>query len=569
MNIRAAKAAPWPGVALGLLVSPIVPAAQPALPPAVEPGQVERQLQLPPQPQPPPARPRVTTPALSDQAPPDAEQIRIQVTRIDLGGPAHFFNDLPLPETSSLNGKEVPLTDIYGMARKLTTYYRNAGYILTSVRVPPQTIAGGVVKLEILEGYLSDVILQGARVRPGLFAAARRALLAERPLRGESLERFLLLFNDIPGMTARGILRAAPADPGASELIVQVYQPRVALQFDGSNRGSTYQGPNQFRVSASLNSALGLSESTTLRYLQAQSKKELSLLSLSHAIRLTASGLDLNLMASRSDGAPDLQAALGGFPLETASTQVRAELGIPLVRTRTGNLRSRVAVSLHDGESEIGGERLSSDRISAARLGIAWDAADRRAGVNVLDLELSKGLPIFGASRPGAPDASRPGGDPRFWKANLYAARLQSLSRGFSVLLAASSQYAFENLLSPEEFAVGGEQFGRAYDPSELVGDSGWAAKLELRHTARFRTSVDYTFYAFGDRGSVHRRLAPSESGGPKRDSAASLGGGVRFTLQGWLTGYVEGAAPVDKEVTAKGNRKTRVFGGLQMAYEF
>lgn len=568
MSLRGRTAWQLAVLAASFLVLPAF-AQAPVVPPGAEPGRVEQQLQRLPEPAPPPDRRRVAPPRLTEQAPADAKEIRIAVSRVDLAGPAYFFRNELLPKIDSLNGSEVSLAKVYGLAGELTDHFRNAGYILTSVRVPPQTITNGVVRLEILEGYLSDVILQGARVRAGLFADARRALLAERPLRSESLERFLLLFNDLPGVAARGFLRASPDQPGASELIVQVGQPRANLQLGGSNRGSNYQGPNQYRLTASLNSVLGLSESTTFQYLQAQRANELQLFSVSNTTRLTASGLDLDLSASVSSGAPDLGAALGGFPLETDSRQLRAELGIPLVRTRTSNLRTRLALTWHDGESTIGGERFSADTLSAVRLGATWDWSDPRAGVNVLDVELGKGIGAFGASQPGAGDASRPGGDPRFWKATLYAARLQSLSHGFSALLAVSGQYAFENLLSPEEFAFGGEQFGRAYDPSELVGDSGWAGKLELRHTGQLGASLGYTLYAFGERGAVHRRFDASEGDGDSSESATSMGGGLRLTWRGWLTGYVEGVKPTDRPLSAYGTKKARAFGGVQLTYGF
>lgn len=540
----------------------------PAVPPGAEPGQAQRQLQQLPE----PSRavvPRPTPPRLTDAAPANADDILVNVSRVNLTGPADFFTDVEFPPSDSLNGREVPLSAIYALAAEMTAYYRNAGYILTSVRVPPQTINNGVVKLEILEGHLSDVILEGGRIRPALFAQAKRRLLSERPLRSNSLERFLLLVNDLPGATAQGVLRPSPDEVGASELIVRVAQPRLNVQLSGSNRGGKYQGPNQYRAAVTLNSALGLSESTTFQYMQAQSADELQLFSLSHTARLTASGLDLTLSASRSTGAPDLDSLEEGFPLETESNQYRVELGVPLVRTRTSNLRSRLAIARHSGETEFDSVRLSADTISSARLGLTWDAADRAAGVNIVDVELAKGIGIFGSSDARSPNASRPGGDPYFWKTTLYAARLQSLTRGFSALVAVNAQYAFENLLSPEEFAFGGEQFGRAYDASELVGDSGWAGKFELRYTTRIGPELGTTFYAFAERGWVYRRLDPTETGIKRRESAISMGGGVRFSFSDWLTGYVEAAAPTHKPVAAYNEKRTRVFGGLQVGYKF
>lgn len=50
---------------------------------------------------------------------------------------------------------------------------------------------------------------------------------------------------------------------------------------------------------------------------------------------------------------------------------------------------------------------------------------------------------------------------------------------GLNPYLAATAQTSFgQSLLSPKQFGVGGSQFGRGYDPSEITGDSGVAGKV-------------------------------------------------------------------------------------------
>jgi len=110
---------------------------------------------------------------------------------------------------------------------------------------------------------------------------------------------------------------------------------------------------------------------------------------------------------------------------------------------------------------------------------------------------------------------------------------------------------------------VGGDEFGRGYDPSELAGDSGEAAKFELRYAGSwpsFRLTA-LTAYGFYDWGQV-RRLDPIDE--LEREHASSAGAGVRFSGEGgaWQ-GYVEFAAPLDHDVAAEGNRDARVFFGL------
>jgi hemolysin activation/secretion protein len=232
-----------------------------------------------------------------------------------------------------------------------------------------------------------------------------------------------------------------------------------------------------------------------------------------------------------------------------------------------GNLSVRGTFSFFNGETDFEGTELSKDRIRAVRVGLAWDAIDAWRGVSLADLELSQGLKGLGASPFGDPLASRAGGRPDFTKVALYAARLQSLAPRWSVLAAVNAQYAFNELLAPEEFAYGGEQFGRAYDAAELLGDSGVAFKIDLRYSARTewalaREVMPYAFYGIG---AVWQRSPPPGQGA--RSSAANVGAGVRVTGERGVSGYLEVAKPLTKIVTEEGNKNARVFVAVQLAF--
>jgi hemolysin activation/secretion protein len=451
----------------------------------------------------------------------------------------------------------------------MSAEYRARGYLLSTVVVPVQRIADGRVRLEAVEGFVSTVRVEGDAVRSGLIDAQRRQLLAHKPARTADLERFLLLLNDLPGITAQGVLRPAPDVRGGSELFVKLQRVALEVGTGANNRGSRLQGPSEIEGFVSLNGVLRANEGTDFRYLAAHPTRELELYALDHVERLTGGGLDLRLSASHSIGEPDIGGVLNGFNLETQTTQGRLELAYPVLRTRTNNVHVRAALTYHDGKTDIVGFPLYKDKISAARVGFSWDGVDALAGVNLLDIEISKGIGAFGASGPDDPFASRPGGDPRFSKATLYAARLQDLSHGFSALFAVNVQDAFTNLLSPEEFAFGGEQFGRAYDPSELVGDSGYAGKVELRYTHDFASRLELTFYTFGETGKIRRRLAPIEASAKREERATDAGGGVRFTFMSFVTGYVEAADSLNHVIAAEGRERTRVFGGLMFQWQF
>jgi hemolysin activation/secretion protein len=142
--------------------------------------------------------------------------------------------------------------------------------------------------------------------------------------------------------------------------------------------------------------------------------------------------------------------------------------------------------------------------------------------------------------------ASRRGGRVDFSKFEALASRMQPLIDRFSALVAVYGQYAFTPLLVPEQCGYGGRVFGRAFDPSELLGDSCWMASLELRYDAAPGATGSLgkdgltplpalQFYGFTDKGKLYRLAVDSVGTSAATFSGASAGGGIRLWWQNYL----------------------------------
>jgi hemolysin activation/secretion protein len=199
--------------------------------------------------------------------------------------------------------------------------------------------------------------------------------------------------------------------------------------------------------------------------------------------------------------------------------------------------------------------------VRALRFGVTADHADAAGGVNLIDLEVSKGIDAFGAS--DADDPRFNGARPDFTRATLYVARLQSLQGEWSLLVAATAQASGDRLPTAEMFGLGGETFLRGFDPSEVIGENGAAAKVELRRNVALGALLA-TAYAFADTGHVRRKVIGSSD---LSATLASWGGGVRFgSASGWR-GYLELAKPLWRNVASQGNRDARVFAGIGVEF--
>ena len=99
-----------------------------------------------------------------------------------------------------------------------------------------------------------------------------------------------------------------------------------------------------------------------------------------------------------------------------------------------------------------------------------------------------------------------------FTKLLLDVTRVQKLARDWSLQISASGQKSNQTLLSSEEFSVGGQRFGRAYDPSEISSSQGAAGSLELQFASPWtpKPLESLQFYAYYDTGRCGAAASPA-----------------------------------------------------------
>jgi hemolysin activation/secretion protein len=130
--------------------------------------------------------------------------------------------------------------------------------------------------------------------------------------------------------------------------------------------------------------------------------------------------------------------------------------------------------------------------------------------------------------------------------------RLQSLFWRFSLLGYVTGQYSFNPLLASEQFAYGGSQLGRGYDPAAIIGDHGLGGTLELRLdtqlNGRFLQTVQpYLFY---DGGRTWNKVTVISI--PTKQSATSAGIGIRFAVNSAISGSLMLTQPLTTKVATE-----------------
>jgi hemolysin activation/secretion protein len=530
------------------------------VPGSVDPGRVINELKkaLDDVPASKQAAPTDMTRTADVEAPAGADKITLILKDINVVG----ANVLPSDKLRSVYadkiGKKITLTEVYAIANAITRLYRDNGYILSRAVVPQQEIGNGVVKIQIVEGFISGYSIQGQTAGADeQIAAYAKQLMSSGTLSAKNLERYLLLMNDLPGVTVRAVLSPSKTTVGGANLTLVTEQKRLEGFGAVDNFGSHYLGEERLTGGLQFNSLFGMTDKVSLSGLWAPDHDELKFFNAGYEQNIGDNGTTLGLSSSYTMTSPTLPDDLGGtLGTNGRAYVISATAQHPFIRSRSTNLTGRVQFDASQNKTLYypGLESIETrDDQRIFRLGGVMSFLDGLAGYNTIDSSLSRGFEFMGASQKGDDKLSRSNGDPSFTKFNLEATRLQRLIGPFTGLLGVTGQYSVDPLLASEEFGMGGSSYGRGYDSSEVTGDSGVAAKVEIA----FNNSIekpylnDYQIYTFYDVGAAWNRDEAATV--DERQSTASVGIGTRLNFNDTVRGDAYLAKPMTRPVSSRG----------------
>ncbi len=512
-------------------------------------------------PAPPATAPGTALPALP---PPGGEVPNRTVRVVDVS--VDGVNAFPAAEiagyTQGLTGAAVPLPKIDAARQAILQHYRSAGYVLSTVSA--NLDAGAHLRFVITEGRIASVKLDGD-IGPAGVQVLRflNQLTKVTPIDSVTLERYLLLAQDVPGVTLRAILQPSTDDPGALNLIAQVSRQAVSGLASFDNRAFVQTGPIEGLGVLDFNSFTEFGEKTEGTYYHTFPNSQ-NFGQIAEELFLGGSGLKLRLYAGHGNAVP----AGGGTSglaedfYHGATNVAGVVLSYPVIRSRQQTLN--VYTSFDALESNVRDGLplaiVSYDSLRVLRLGEDYAMSDLWLGAprpanNVVSVRLSQGLRILGAETNGTGQyAARQGERSDFFKMNFQVSRTQTLFtpfEGSSVALMGllAGQWS-ENILPPaEQFYLGGSQFTRGYYSGQIPGDKALAATVELQFNTGTNLSmwglsadVSTQFYLFYDWGETWQNLSTDFA-----TVVNSAGGGVRLQV----TRYTE----VDFEALARFNR--------------
>jgi len=499
-----------------------------------------------------PVAPSLTTPEPVLPAPAlrlgDDASFSVQAFRIT-GATVFDQNRLAALCAPYLN-RPITVADVEALRQKITRLYIEEGYVTSGAVVPDQTIADGVVTLNIIEGRLTEIQLGGRYRFRDDWAISRLQDEEGAPLNIRRLQERLQLFLQYPRIESINAALIPGARPGEAILRADVIEHSpYSAGFVFSNNRSPSLGPYHGEAFFSAANLVGWGDVLAIRGGLMEGLDEGSI---GYDIALNARDTLLSFWAERSRSHV-VEAPFDRIDLRGKNKTMEIGISHPIVRTLSDEVRLSGTLRRERSDTYLLGEHFSFSPgvvdgvavISALRLSAVWS---RRTLDEVIFARgsINHGLDILGATRnhDGSPDS-------RFNTFQLQGQWVKRLNdRGAQFLLRGDTQLSDSGLLPAEKFELGGIDSIRGYRENILLRDEGLFFSAEYRHPLLRGTlpfgqeqAVESRLFGtvFADWGSAREHKGVSET-------LYSAGVGARWEI-GMTTSLVLYWAPLRKRL--------------------
>lgn len=510
----------------------------------------------------PPQQPTIVPPLTPPEnaAPSPEGGPDLPVKSVEIDGATRYSAEILAEYYQPVIGQTVSAGKIASIADAIQARYRKDGYFLSAARATAAAEDGGVkIRIHVTEGYIADVKIDGDIGPAGTKVYEfLQNLVGVKPVNIEEVERYLLLAQDVPGVSVRAVLRPSGGEPGAVELVAQVARKSVSGLVNFDTRGPKTAGPSEMLVSATADSFTSAGERTELDLFNTPFDSEQIFAQLSVSALVGSEGLMVRGYTGYGITSP-------GDVLRNIGYKGRLNTGgiaanYPLIRSRALTLELTSNFDVFQSEIDLFGPsglraRQANSRLRILRLGEALSfqdtfLGDDMAAANSVTFQVHKALDMFGASANDAQLQPRPGTVSNFVKYSGEIVRVQDLfsvdDYRFALKLAVAGQWTRSILPSSEEFFLGGNQYGRGFFSGEVTGDRALAETAELQINSavpNFITwfddqppNIGLRYYAFFDNGQIWNRTPATPP-----QSVQSAGIGVAMTPYPNFTLTLEG----------------------------
>lgn len=453
----------------------------------------------------------------------------------------------------------VTIGQIETVANKITSFYRERGFILAKAYIPKQQVRDGIVNLTLLLGALGDVNVVNNKLYSSDKLKSTFDDMIGKPVTNAAVEERLYLINSSPGISVEGYFEPG-YQVGDSRLNINVREENnydANLRID--NHGNKDTGKYRLYADYQLNNLLGAADRLNAALLIASSPSNTLYYRLLYGMDLFNPRVKLDVEFSRNQFTVDRSSAINlGVEGDVNVQAISGKYIFKRSRTVNYNVDLRYEDISSDlqlaGITDVG--NASDEKLKNISLNYNFDfLQDKENRLHQGNIKLLSGSFDFGADQ-GQDESYEilSGGYTllSFWKIPFF----DSSSR---VVLRTNFQYAGTYLSPIMKFLLAGPTRVRGYEPSLFSADDGiylgvdWVfnppdffdfnimESINLKNIARPFLFIDY---GYGKQYKLLASLDASNGSGQLLDA----GFGLQFSHGRRFQGNLQFAFPLSEK---------------------
>ncbi|NEP58120.1 MAG: ShlB/FhaC/HecB family hemolysin secretion/activation protein [Symploca sp. SIO2G7] len=496
-------------------------------------------------------------------------EIKITIKRFEFSGNTAFSDQELAQEVKEFTNRPITFAELLSARTKITELYTNNGYVTSGALIPPQSLTDPTITIQIVEGGLEDIEVNGTRRLLPKYVRSRLEIATAKPLNVNKLLEALQVLQLDPLIDNISAELSTGSGPATSLLIVEVTEANTWLYEVFANNGRS-PSVGSFRRGFTIGQAnfLGVGDRLTFGYTNTDGSNEIDT---SYTIPFNPRNGTLSLSygdtSSKVIEPPfdilDIKSSSRNFditirqPIVQTPTQEFA-LSLTGSRRETDNSLLGIPFPLSEGADEQGRTRVSS-------LGFAQEWTKRSAEeVLALRSQFNIGIGAFDATlNDPDPGTGEPIPDSRFFSWRGQGQWVKLLAPDTVLLIRGDMQLATTPLLPIEQFGLGGLSSVRGYRQFSVLTDNGAFASAEIRlPILRIGSESLLQLAPFIDVGTTWN----TDRANPDPNSLASVGLGFELQLGDSFNARLDWGIPL---IPVDNTRRTWQENGLHFSVTF
>lgn len=383
-------------------------------------------------------------------------------------------------QIAAIEGQQVTLDDLLAFRAFIGDAYVQAGYITSGAFLPEQVFTDGVVQIQVVEGSLEALEITGVSRLRKKYVRDRLLHRVRTPLQQQAIIEALQLLQLDPLIETVEAELLTGSGPGLSILSLVIQEaPPLSVGLSINNYRAASLGSAQITPLVSHTNLVGLGDRLDLSY---SLTRGLNSYILDYTLPITPQGgtVSFGYATGNSRIITDELEDLGirsenrTFSLsvrqpiiQTPRQELALGLGFDQRRSQTflfDDFPVEFSPGAEGGESRVSTIRFFQDWVNRGSSRVLAARSQFSVGIDAFDATVNQDAP-----------------DGKFvsWRGQFQWA--QRVFQNSLLVTRVSAQLTPDELLSLEQFSLGGVRTVRGYPENELVTDNGVIGSLELR----------------------------------------------------------------------------------------